>query len=254
MRRTSPVVISRDLVLCDCCDSGTTICPDWDCNNPQHIGLILIHSQCLICRQILQVPLDGNGEDIYDTSNSVRLSQCKASYEKLGRSGITVDSTYGVMGRHVQTRAVHPHLIQKSLFATRGCDTCSSTALGFLSPLFIWVWVLMTSRNLKKSAKLVRLNSVAPYSQHLFKKKNMSLRILGRVHRYRVRTWATPSVPTHLVCLGGDYRIRLLCLSEQPMIAYHRSSRLDWSRSINSAQFSHADPWSCDSVSAIVET
>ena len=191
---------------------------------------------------------------VHDTWNSVRLSQCKASYEKLGRNGITVDSTYGVMGRHVQTRAVHPHLIQKSLFATRGCDTCSSTALGFLSPLFIWVWVLMTSRNLKKSAKLVRLNSVAPYSQHLFKKKNMSLRILGRVHQYRVRTWATPSVPTHLVCLGGDYRIRLLCLSEQPMIAYHRSSRLDWSRSINSAQFSHADPWSCDSVSAIVET
>ena len=137
MRRTSPVVISRDLVLCDCCDSVTIIFSEWDCNNPQHIGLILIHSQCLICRQILQVPLDGNGEDIYDTSNSVRLSQCKASYEKLGRSGITVDSTYGVMGRHVQTRAVHPHLDQKNLFATRGCYTCSSTALGFLSPLFI---------------------------------------------------------------------------------------------------------------------
>jgi len=111
---------------------------------------------------------------VHDTWNSVRLSQCKASYEKLGRNGITVDSTYGVMGRHVQTRAVHPHLIQKSLFATRGCDTCSSTALGFLSPLFIWVWVLVTSRNLKKSAKLVRLNSVAPHSQHLartFEKK-----------------------------------------------------------------------------------
>jgi len=63
MRRTSSAVIYRDSVLCDCCDSVIIIFPEWHCNDSRDIGLILtIRSDCRC--QILQVPLDGNGEDI----------------------------------------------------------------------------------------------------------------------------------------------------------------------------------------------